>query len=67
MSNYKRQMPELVKKKISDKMRGRTLSQSTKDRISLGVKKAWETAETAENIPLNATKFNNNNTEENEQ
>jgi hypothetical protein len=57
-------MPELVKKKISDKMRGRTLSQSTKDRISLGVKKAWETAE---NIPLNATKFNNNNTEENEQ
>jgi hypothetical protein len=57
-------MPELVKKKISDKMRGRTLSQSTKDRISLGVKKAWETAE---NIPLNATNFNNNNTEENEQ
>lgn len=64
MSNYKRQMPELVKKKISDKMRGRTLSQSTKDRISLGVKKAWETAE---NIPLNATKFNNNDTEENEE
>ena len=64
MSNYKRQMPDMVKKKISDKMRGRTLSQSTKDKISLGVKKAWETAE---NIPLNATKFNNNNTEENEQ
>lgn len=64
MSNYKRQMPDEVKKKISAKMQGRTLSQSTKDRISLGVKKAWETAE---NIPLNATKFNNNNTEENEQ
>lgn len=64
MSNYKRQMPDEVKKKISDKMRGRTLSQSTKNKIGIGVKKAWETAE---NIPLNFQSLYNNNNEENEQ
>lgn len=64
MSNYKRQMPDEVKKKISAKMQGRTHSQSTKDKISLGVKKAWQSAE---DVPLNFQSLYNNNTEENEQ
>ena len=44
-TNYKRtsrQMPQYVKDKISAKMTGRKLSQETKNKISIGQKKAWD-------------------------
>ena len=42
--NYKRktrEMPQRVKDKISAKMKGRTLSEETKQKISQGQKAAW--------------------------
>lgn len=36
-----RQMPQYVKDKISAKLRGRKLSDTTKQRISDGQKRAW--------------------------
>ena len=47
MNNYKqykrqtRQMPQAVRDKISAKLKGRKLSDTTKQRISDGQRKAW--------------------------
>ena len=38
---FTRQMPQIVKDKISSKLSGRTLSDETKQRISDGLKQAW--------------------------
>lgn len=38
---YLRQMPQVVKDKISNSLTGRKMSDETKQKISLGVKKAW--------------------------
>lgn len=38
---YLRQMPQAVKDKISQSLTGRKMSDETKQKISLGVKKAW--------------------------
>lgn len=46
---YTRQMPQIVRDKISSKLTGRTLSDETKQRISDGLKQAWS------RIPLNTT------------
>ena len=43
-TNYKRtsrQMPQYVKDKIAATMKGRKLSQETKNKISIGQKNAW--------------------------
>ena len=37
-----REMPQYVKDKIAATLRGRKLSQETKNKISIGQKKAWE-------------------------
>ena len=52
MDNYKRktrEMPQWVKDKISAKLKGRTLSDETKQKISDGQKAAWA------KIPLKQT------------
>ena len=38
---YQRVMPQDVRAKISSSLQGRKLSDETKEKISLGVKKAW--------------------------
>lgn len=38
---YLRKMPQVTKDKISSSLQGRKLSDETKEKISLGVKKAW--------------------------
>ncbi len=38
---YQRVMPQAVKDKISSSLTGRKMSDETKQKISLGVKKAW--------------------------
>lgn len=44
MSNYKREMPQEVKNKISAKLKGRKLTQSVKNKIGASVKKRWQEA-----------------------
>lgn len=39
---YTRTMPQYVKDKISRKLQGRKLSNLTRERISIGVKNAWD-------------------------
>ena len=51
---FTRQMPQIVKDKISSKLSGRTLSDETKQRISDGLKQAWS------RIPQNNETINNN-------
>lgn len=57
MSNYKREMPQEVKDKISNSLRGQKKSELTKYRIGQSVKKRWD------EVPLISTKFNNENNE----
>lgn len=38
---YLRKMPQVTKDKISSSLTGRKLSDETKEKISVGVKKAW--------------------------
>lgn len=61
MANYSRQMPQSTKDKISAKMRGRKLTDMTKQKISNGVKKAWAS------VPQKTTtsSWNENNNEKN--
>lgn len=57
MSNYKREMPQEVKDKISNSLRGQKKSELTKYRIGQSVKKRWD------EVPPISTKFNNENKE----
>lgn len=57
MSNYKREMPQEVKDKISNSLRGQKKSELTKYRIGQSVKKRWA------EVPLSTTKSNNENNE----
>jgi hypothetical protein len=53
MSNYKREMPQEVKDKISKSLMGQKKSELTKYRIGQSVKKRWA------EVPLQTTKFTN--------
>lgn len=55
---YLRQMPQVVKDKISNSLTGRKMSDETKQKISLGVKKAW--AKVPKKVDLWGTSENNN-------
>ena len=57
--SYKRQMPQAVKDKIRNSMSGRKLSDETKQKISLSVKKAW--AKVPQTTELWTASENNNN------
>lgn len=56
--SYSRIMQQSVKDKISNSLRGRKLSDETKEKISLGVKKAW--SKVPPKVDLWATTENNN-------
>ena len=56
--SYSRIMQQSVKDKISNSLRGRKLSDETKERISQGVKKAW--AKVPKTVELWVTAENNN-------
>ena len=58
--SYSRIMQQSVKDKISNSLRGRKLSDETKEKISLGVKKAW--SKVPKTTELWATENNNNKT-----
>ena len=57
--SYSRIMQQSVKDKISNSLRGRKLSDETKEKISLGVKKAW--AKVPQTTELWTASENNNN------
>lgn len=57
--SYSRIMQQSVKDKISNSLRGRKLSDETKEKISLGVKKAW--SRVPKDVKLWGTENNNNN------
>lgn len=62
---YQRVMPQDVRDKISSSLTGRKMSDETKQKISLGVKKAW--AKVPKTTDLWSTENNNdkkNNTNE---
>lgn len=66
MENYRRktrEMPQHVKDKISASLRGRTLSDETKKKISDGQKEAWAKIpkKTGWNEPLNTPTESNKN------
>lgn len=56
---YLRKMPQVTKDKISSSLQGRKLSDETKQKISLGVKKAW--AKVPQTTELWTASENNNN------
>lgn len=63
-TNYKRtsrEMPQATKDKIAATLRGRKLSQETKNKISIGQKKAWAKIPTRpkEQSPIGYADVNN--------
>lgn len=58
--SYKRQMPQITKDKISSSLTGRKLSDETKEKISVGVKKAW--ARVPKDVKLWGTENNSDKT-----
>lgn len=57
MSNYKREMPQETREKISKALQGQRKSELTKFRIGQSIKNRWA------EVPLSTTKSNNENNE----
>ena len=57
---YQRVMPQDVRAKISSSLTGRKLSDETKEKISVGVKKAW--ARVPKDVKLWGTENNSDKT-----
>ena len=62
---YQRVMPQDVRAKISSSLTGRKLSDETKEKISVGVKKAW--ARVPKDVKLWGTENNNDKASNNDE
>lgn len=62
MANYSRTMPQAQKDKISATLRGRKMSDETKQKISNAIKKAWASVpQTTDNLWATDDKNNDTN------